>query len=236
MLAKQVAIAGALDGSLQAVIVGSDDIVYHAMRYANGSWSGFEPVNGANGAANFAARDVAIAIVDSSTSAPGQAHVVANGLGGGTVYHRVRLDDGNWTPWGAPGGPATNAVAVAFAGNKDLYLLGTTTTGGLARTVRHASGAWDSWVNVGQMPVDPLKDVSVFIASDASTGEALTAYVSYIGSDGQVWFQSRPKPGVASSWTKYPLQWLPVMANGRSVSITLSGSTPELLAVQAQPQ
>jgi len=234
--AKQVAIAGALDGSLQAVIVGSDDIVYHAMRYANGSWSGFAQVNGANGAANFAARDVAIAIVNSSLSTPGQAHVVANGLGGGTVYHRVRLDDGNWTPWGAPGGPATNAVAVAFAGNKDLYLVGTTTSGGITRTVRRASGAWDSCVSVSDLPAGGFKDVAVSIDSDPFTGNAKLAYLAYVGNDNQVWSQARLNPAGASSWTGEPAWSSPVMPNGRSVSMAMRGSLLELLAVQAQPQ
>lgn len=236
IVAKQVAIAGARDGSLQVVIVGSNDLVYHAMRYTSGAWSGFGQLDGYGGAANFAARDVAIGIVNSSTSAPGQAHVVANGKAAGEVFHRVRLDSGNWTPWGSLGNPSTGSLALAFAGNADLYVLATTPTG-MMRTLRHPSGTWDGWVNVSQVPDGGLRDVSLAITSSVSTGVPVLAHVVYAGADGQVAYQLRYAPGFASSWANPPEVSMPVMPNGRSVSVVFTpGSALELVAVQAQPQ
>jgi Tol biopolymer transport system component len=234
--AKQVGIAGAKDGSVQVVIVGANDLVYHAMRYTSGTWSGFNLVDGYGGVANFAARDVAIAIVNSSTSSPGQAHVAANGKAAGDVYHRVRLESGNWTSWGSLGNASTDSLALAFAGNADLYLLATTPTG-IARQLRHPNGAWDGWVNVSQVPAGGLRDVTVSIASSVSTGDAVLAHVAYVEASGQVSYQSRYAPGNATSWTNPPLAAMPVMSNGRTVSSTLApGAALELVVVQAQPQ
>jgi dipeptidyl aminopeptidase/acylaminoacyl peptidase len=232
--AKRVAIAGALDGSAQVIAVGADDLAYHTMRYANGTWSGFLPLSGWSGATHFAARDLDIAIVNSSPATPGQAHVVANGLLDGDVYHRVRLDNGGWTPWGPISSPTaqTNQVAIAFDASANAYVLTTSPTQGVMRRVRYPAGNWSGWVNMPANGSNPLKDVSVTLDSALAV-----AWVSYIGVDGGVWTQKIDNPLVDASWTQPLLAPTHVMDKGRTVSIGLGPNAgPELVVVQVQPQ
>lgn len=232
--AKRVAIAGALDGSAQVVIVGANDLVYHAVRYTNGSWSGFNLVGGYSGAANFAARDVAIAIVNSTTTTPGQAHVVGNGLQHGDVYHRVRLDGGGWTPWLPISAQTaqTNQVAIAFDGSANAFVLTTSPTQGVMRRVRFPSGNWNSWVHMPSNGSYPLKDVSLSLSSALPL-----AWVGYIGVDGGVWAQKIDNPLLDASWTQPLLAPTHVMDKARGVSIDLDPSVgPEVVVVQVQPQ
>ncbi|MBW8721156.1 MAG: hypothetical protein JF626_04445 [Polaromonas sp.] len=238
IVAKRVAVAGAMDGSVQVVVVGKSDLVYHAMRYANGNWSGFTPLGGFNGAADFAARDVAIAINGSSSSSPGYAQVVATGLAVGDVFHRVRWADGSWTPFAqVPGAvsPATRlAIAIAPAtasAPNDLYVLATTSQG-VQRQMRRADGSWDSWVSVAGAPT-ALRDLSLTIA--LATNQTQIAKVSYVAADGTVSLQQRSQASVRDSWT-LPIVPTTVMANGRTVSIANTATGADFFVVQADPQ
>lgn len=233
---RQVSIAGAKNGSFQLAAVGLNGFVYHSMGHANGTWSGFGLLDWPP----IAMRDTAIAIVNSSSTTPGQAHVVANDEARGAVYHRVRLDNGNWTPWGLIGQQDTGVLALAFAGNNDLYVLASTPTG-IVRQVRNPGGNWDSWVGVSNVPDGGLRDVSLALVSSATSGTPVMAYLAFVGGDGQVAYQARYAPWLTSSWSDAPTRAGPVMANGRSVSMAATpgsaiGSGVELLSVQAQPQ
>jgi hypothetical protein len=230
--AKRVAIAGALDGSAQVVIVGTNDIVYHAVRYASGSWSGFNEVGGYGGVLNFAARDVAIAIVNSSTSTPGQAHLVVNGLADGAAYHRIRLDDGSWTAWLAIGNSQTQSLAIAFDASTNAYVLATSPSEGVTRRVRNPDGSWNNWVPMATTAPRPLKGVTLALSRSSDT-----AWVGYVGADGAVWSQAVFGPALTSAWEQPPQPPVSVMPKGRSVSMGYTLNTGlELVAVQARPQ
>lgn len=49
------------DGSAQVLIVGADDRVYHEIRNADGSWTGFQPLPGAGTSAPAGGHKVSIA-------------------------------------------------------------------------------------------------------------------------------------------------------------------------------
>lgn len=237
--ARTVKIAGAQDGSLQAVIVADNGLVYHAMRYANGTWSGFGLLDGASGAPNFAARDVAITIVGSSASSPGAAHVTANGQAEGRVYHRVRYALGNWTPWGLVSADMVQTGSLAIAGldtSGDVYLLATSPTQGVVRKVRRENGSWTGWVALSNPPGGALKDVS--LAVSGSGGADSNAYVSCVDATGKVWYRAIGNPMNDASWSNTASSSTTVMATGgRTVSVGYSSRTGvELVAVQAQPQ
>lgn len=238
IVVKRVAIDGALDGSLQAVIVDSQSIVYHAMRYANGAWSGFRPLAGAGGAPNFAARDVAIAIVNSSATDPGQAHVAATGLADGPVGHTIRLNNGSWSSWLLlPGEQNLGAVALSFADNQDLYLVATSPTRGIVRQLRRPSGAWDGWVTMSTDANFPIADLSLAVKRGLGPiQQPSLAWVAFIAADGGAFVNRVPDPYLASSWTTAPLPQQ-LMNQGRSVSVSpIGASGVQLVVTQPQPQ
>jgi hypothetical protein len=228
--AKRVAIAGGWDGSCQVAIVGDDNLVYHAGRYANGSWSGFNKLDG-YGTASFAARDVSISITG-TTNSPGTAHVVANSLDAGNVYYRSRQPSGSWTTWVALPGSLTNTgeVSVAATYNGDAYVMVTHPTMGIQRQLRWANGNWDGWLTMGAP--QQARDVSVGITYDASSQPI--ARVVYVGLDGETWYEERPSANKQSAWTGAVTR-TSLLKKGSAVSISSFGAI-EMLIVQLQPQ
>ncbi|MBC3840817.1 hypothetical protein GXW82_12620 [Streptacidiphilus sp. 4-A2] len=68
MTATSVAITGLPDGSSQILAVGEDGNTYHNVRSPQGTWQGFRPVGGIDGAPTLPSTTVAIAgLPDGST-------------------------------------------------------------------------------------------------------------------------------------------------------------------------
>ncbi len=93
-----LAITGLPDGSSQVLAIGLDGIVYHQLRRADGSWTGFRPPQGVAGPTMGAS---AIGIAGTPD---GSAQVVAVGLDG-RIWHNARRPDGSWTPFAQIPGP-----------------------------------------------------------------------------------------------------------------------------------
>jgi hypothetical protein len=108
--AKDVSIAGLPDRTSQILIVGlNDDVVYHEGRFANGVWTGLQPLSGMGTSAPAKARDVSIAGLPDSTS-----QVLITGLSDDIVYHQLRSPaDGKWTGFQPLPGMGTTASAKA---------------------------------------------------------------------------------------------------------------------------
>jgi Tol biopolymer transport system component len=244
--AKKVAIAGAYDGSAQIAIVGEDDLLYHAIRFPDGRWTngsvnGFKRLAGVGGFPNFAARDVAIATTGGNFSSPGSAHVVANGLSVGGLYHCVRAANGTWTAFGSiPGahGRDTQSVAIAVADNGDAYTTVTqrNANGGaeLLRQVRWSNGNWDSFVALGSIPAD-VSDVALHI----SGGSRPIARVAFTDKAGSTWYQERGNINVQSAWTGAAVNTKLMGTGSRAVSISDDrkfNDFIDVLVTQAQPQ
>ncbi|OUM00990.1 hypothetical protein A8M77_17945 [Variovorax sp. JS1663] len=230
--ARRVAIGGAKDGSAQMVVVGWDDLVYHGMRYANGSWSGMNLLDGADGAANFAARDAAIAICCDSSTSPGAAQVVANGLATGPVFHRARLSDGRWLPFQQVTGllNSTRLAVAVDAATSNTYVLATAAPLGIVRQLRYANGAWDAWIASSNSA--GATDVSLAISNNAGS---VVAKVAYVDSLGQLQYLERADANRQYAWT-LPLTTQVLMPNARSVSVSNTAAGAEVLAAQMQPQ
>jgi hypothetical protein len=236
--AKKISIAGAKDGSFQVVItVASDNTVAHALQYPNGTWSGFSRLDGFSGSPNFQARDVSITINGSSASSAGNAQVIANGLVGGSVFHRVRWAAGNWTPFSqVPGAETLSTHALAIASSDDLYtnVLVTTTSGQIQQVLRDPAGNWSSWVTMAIPPGVQLSETSdVALARTSLVGSP--AYVMFLDSVGRAYFQVRLNPNVASSWQAQEAAQL-ITTDGRSVSLSSGGFESPLLVTRAYPQ
>ncbi|MFJ3922169.1 CehA/McbA family metallohydrolase [Streptomyces sp. NPDC090022] len=91
-------IAGLPDGSAQVLAIGLDGIVYHQVRHADGSWSGFRCPTGVT-TSLMGASSVGIAGMPD-----GSAQIVAVGLDR-HAWHRIRDRDGSWTGWTQVRGP-----------------------------------------------------------------------------------------------------------------------------------
>ena len=223
--AKKIAIAAAKDGSSQVVIINAaDNVVYHAMRYANGTWSGFTAINGFSGAPNFQARDVAITINASTYNSAGNAQVIANGLAVGSVFYRVRWAAGNWSPFSqvpGAGGMNTHELAIAASEDGDTDILATTSSADgsqsrILHVLREASGNWGGWVTVG-MPAETLLESTDVAVARTPNG---TAQMMFTDSTGNAVFQERSNPNLPSSWQS-KVAGVPITsAAGRAVSIS----------------
>ncbi|WP_051367117.1 peptidoglycan DD-metalloendopeptidase family protein [Hamadaea tsunoensis] len=104
-LGSAVAITGLPDGSSQTVIAGGGGALHHRIRYANGTWSAFQPVPGVGTTAPAVAQDVSIA-----GTADGAAQVVIIGADD-AVYHRIRAANGTWSAFGTLPGNGTPTPA-----------------------------------------------------------------------------------------------------------------------------
>ncbi len=243
--AKKIAIAAAKDGSSQVVIINaSDNVVYHAMRYANGTWSGFTPLDGFAGAPNFQARDVAITINASTYSTPGNAQVIANGLALGSVFYRVRWPGGNWSPFSevaGAGGMNTHELAIAAAEDGNTDILATTsasdgTQSRILHLLRQANENWGGWVTVG-LP----RGTTLSASTDVAVTRTLNgkAQMMFTDSTGNAVFQERSTPNLPSSWQAEVPGVLVTETAGRGVAMSAAAdltSSSQLLVTRTFPQ
>ncbi len=241
--AKKIAVAAAGNGSFQVVIIRADDnALYHAMQYPGGNWSGFARLDGAFGAASFAARDVAITINASSATSPGNAQVIANGLADGSLYHRVRWSDGSWSPFGAvPGSQGMNTQALAIAagedGNTNVLAITQPAGGGapqLQQVLRVPNGNWSGWVSV-PMPLGTSLGTGSDVALTRTKLVGGPAFLMILDATGKAWFQVRNNPDQTASWQgQVPSE--PITTEGRTVSLSAVDLTIRLLVTRAYPQ
>ena len=225
--ARKIAIAGAKDGSAQVVVVGRDDhLVYHALRYTTGVWTGFTPLDGPGSASNFAARDVAISISGSSSQGQGSAQVIANGLTVGGLYHRVRDSLGAWTPFrvvpGMTDNPDTQQTAIVAGEDGYANVIVTTTDANGANTriqqaIRNPDTSWTRWVTVG-VPTGTLLGASTDVAVGRDpVGRALLLYTDAAGN---ALYQVRSSPNQLASWQQTPATDTVMSATARQVSVS----------------
>jgi hypothetical protein len=239
MYAKKVAIAGAKDGSLQVVVVGTDDYVYHTVRYTNGSWQagGFQPVM--NGSQFFAARDVAITINADSATSQGNAQVVANGLADGSLYHIVRASDSAWSPWAMPPGAAglnTSQLAIAAAPDGNTYVLATVlsssgTGASVWRQQRNSNGSWDSIFRAVYTPNFVVPSTSDIAVTITPAGKAQFMYTDQNGA----YLEEFANPSIWNAWMS-PAANVLIAPNSTAASISAppSGSTAASAVVVTQ--
>lgn len=229
--AKHVSIAGAYDGSAQVVAIGLDDNVYHAMRYANGTWSGFNPLGftGSNGKA----RTAAIAISGSTATSPGVAQVIANDFDNGTVFHRVRYAD-SWTPWAQQSTTLVNTGSLAITADYGgrAFILATQPENGLLRTVRYADGTWDAWTPMQRPGSATGTPIDISLAADTTYIDAQSVYVGIVDANRDVWFQTINNPLDKSSWASPASPATRLLSHVSSVSLNFSNTDFDMTVTQ----
>jgi hypothetical protein len=125
--------------------IGTDGNVYHNIRVATGSWQGWQPVAGYNGAVRFSGTKVAIAAMPDGSSQ-------MLGIGtDGNVYHNIRTATGSWQGWqpvaGYNGSARFSGSSAAITGmpNGTSQMLAIGIDGNVYHDIRTATGSWQGW-------------------------------------------------------------------------------------------
>jgi hypothetical protein len=146
-VAKYAAVAAVPDGSgsSQILAVGTDSVVYHNIRYANGTWQGFQPLTGGNGTA------WKTSTAPSITGLPDGSSQILVTATDGTLYHNTRTPTA-WTGWSTiAGGNGTPFVTkgATIAGTPDgsgsSQVLAVATDGTVYHNIRYANGTWQGF-------------------------------------------------------------------------------------------
>lgn len=174
--ASDVAMTSLPDGSVQVIAIGDDSDIWHDIRFPDGSWQGWDPLPGFQGAPAFSARGLAIAGFTNST-----AQLVAIG-DDGNLYHDIRFADGSWQGWGqmqGNGDAATfNAGAVAVAAINDtndpddgqLQVAAIGDDGRVYHDIRFTDGSWQGWGGVlGVGGADHMSGTALALTSNPTT-------------------------------------------------------------------
>ncbi|MEW2415589.1 FG-GAP-like repeat-containing protein [Streptomyces sp. NPDC046866] len=183
---KREGIAGMSNGDAHVVSIGTDNRIYHTIRYANGNWQGWNAVS------NWSALAVA------TTSTPnGDLHVMIIGLDH-KLYHAIRYPNGSWQSWnglgGYQGGPEFVASAVAVAGMPDgtAQFVAVGNDGRQYHDIRRTDGTWQGWAPIGY--VDNATSVAIAAAPNGD------AQLVAVGTGGTVYHNARYASGSWQSW------------------------------------
>ena len=142
--ATKVSIAGMPDGSSQVLAYGPGGNMYLDIRNANGTWTGWSELAGANGAATFAGPDLAIAAMPDGSS-----QLLAIGKDG-YVYHEVRSATGTFSGFEPIAGVTTTDMAASSIGitglpNGTSQIVAVGNDNNLYQTTRNTNGTWTGW-------------------------------------------------------------------------------------------
>ncbi|GAA4697520.1 CHAP domain-containing protein [Phytohabitans rumicis] len=235
-LGSRVAITGLPDGSAQVLIIGADGGVYHQIRNANGTWTGFQPLAGMGTPTMAHGSDVAIAGLED-----GSAQVVIVGADGG-VYHQIRNANGTWTGFLPRPGIGTTDTAkasrVAIAGLEDgsTQMLIVGADGGIYHQARYPyghtqsdpdapdvvrvcqveTGCWSGFAPVQGMGTTDTahgSDVTIAGLPDES------AQIAIVGADAGIYHETRDADGVWSGFQPLPGLGTPETARGTNVAL-----------------
>ncbi|WP_279398801.1 transglycosylase family protein [Streptomyces sp. APSN-46.1] len=188
---SQEAITSTPDGSAQVLGTGTDGNLYHSARYSNGTWTGWAPLDGYQGAAKFGAKGEAIAGMGN-----GDAQIMAIG-NDGKIYHNARYVNGSWQGWQPVGDWSAQKIAAAALPNGDLQVLIVGNDGNLYHSLRTAGGSWQAWNAVsGVGTAATFQAGSIAIAGLPNGDSQLLA----VGNDGKTYHNIRFASGSWQGW------------------------------------
>ncbi|MFD6181703.1 M23 family metallopeptidase [Streptomyces goshikiensis] len=139
------------------VAVESGGGIFHAVRSADRTWTGFGDVASQGGAIPTGVRGVAESGIDGDT------HVLAVS-NDGKLYHTIRFADRSWGGFGdvnAAAGALTNVTQVSSASiGADLHVA-VVADGSVYHTIRYANGTWAPFGKVAQPAGGPVTKVAI---------------------------------------------------------------------------
>ncbi|MCK8680125.1 hypothetical protein [Streptomyces lichenis] len=217
------------DGSLHFAAYGADNLMYHNIRFADGSWQGWQRFNSADADRRFRTGPLAVA-----STPDGTLHIAAVDKDG-NLMHTLRRPDGSWQEgWGAvPDGQGRpfQAKGVALAGlpNNSIKVLAYGKDGAMRMTERYANGLWEQtgWQTIPGVgaPVFAGRELAVATTKDHSV------QIAAIGQDGKVYHMVQDVRRVNKPWGS--VQWSADEAmQATDVSLaTLPDGSAQLVAI-----
>lgn len=217
--ARSASIAGMPDGSgsSQILAVGTDGVVYHNIRYSDGTWQGFQPITGGNG------QPWQTPSAPSITGMPDGTSQVLLTATDGTLYHCVGTivggtwSCGSWTAVAGPSGATTFQVQGAsiagitdtsgtpqVTGSSQVIALGK--DGVVYHDIRYADGTWQGFQPITGGNNTPWQSASlpaIGALKDGSTQILITA------TDGTLYHRTRYKSGTTWTWSA----WSTIVSN-----------------------
>ena len=235
LLAAVAAVSGSA-GSASADEITSLGFLYHNVRGADGSWSGFAALDGYGGGGNAQVRDIAIAAMPD-----GSTQMVVIGADGG-VYHRIRSANGGWSGFaplnGLGSGAAAGAKAVAIAGLPDgssqVVIASSGPDSGVYHRVRHPDGSWTEFSGlngIGSSLPAGARDVAIAGLPDGSS----QVLIASSAPDSGVYHRIRSANG---SWSEFTFvngigTSLPAGATDVAIAGLPDGSTQSVIVSSA---
>ncbi|MEU9979502.1 hypothetical protein [Streptomyces sp. NPDC051014] len=228
---SQGVVAAMPNGDLQFLAYGIDKHLYHNIRFASGSWQGWNRLD--DDATDKQLDGGRLAV----TSTPdGTLHALAVDKAG-DLLHTLRRPDGFWQSGGwarvpGNGSQGMKAKAVSATGLPDgsVKVLAYDQDGALRITRRAADGSWDV---SGWRTVPGPDGVKAFTGSDLSVTSTPDSglRIAAVGQDGNVYSMAQDANGVSSGWTRLDrVKGQPMQATAVSVA-ALPDGTAQVLAV-----
>ncbi|GCE20788.1 hypothetical protein [Dictyobacter kobayashii] len=213
--------AGTMSGKLQLTAIGRDGIIWHTIRFPNGTWApAFGNVN------NQESNGGSLRFIDVDCATIGEdLHVTALGRDG-IIWHTIRFANGSWAPaFGNVNNQESNGGSLRFTdvgcasigGNLHVTALGR--DGVIWHTIRFANGSWaPAFGNVNNQESNggSLRFTDVDCANVADT-----LHVTAIDQSDIVWHTIRFANG---SWQSSFGDVNNQESNGSSLSFTALGA------------
>jgi hypothetical protein len=145
---EDATIAGMPDGSSQLIATASGSLeTYHNIRYANGTWQGWQLVEGLPGSLS----QPFVGFTPSIAGMPdGSAQIVEQQYGG-DLYHNIRYANGTWQGWRPLGGPdgseyyIGSAVIASLPDGSSQVFTTTDQSDATWENTRAGNGSWSGW-------------------------------------------------------------------------------------------
>jgi hypothetical protein len=182
--ASRIAVAGMHDGDTRMVAYGNDHNMYQNIQFANGTWQGWQLVQGASGASSFQGSALGIAATPN-----GDAQIVAIG-NDGNIWHDVWAAGNTWSGWGevlgvgSAGSFQATSVAIAGMPNNDAQIVAVGNDGSLYHNIRLANKNWLGWGQVQGAGGAGTFSASTVAISGMPNGDA---QVIAVGNDGFIY-------------------------------------------------
>jgi hypothetical protein len=215
-----VAEAAMPNGSTQFVGVTSTGILKHNIRFANGSWQGWNALSQPG---------VTVEDADIAGLPNGSAQIVET-TDGGAVLHNVRNANGSWQPegWASIGIDGGGTVSVALTGMPDgsAQFIEVASTGQLLHNIRFANGSWQGWNVVSSDYYFTGADIAGMPDGSAQIVAQTPNYVMLDIRDANGSWQSQGFVSVGAP-VNSAVTSVTAMPNGSSqfVDVTLAGNT-----------
>lgn len=184
-------------------------IIWHTIRFSNGSWAPFGNVNAVAGPP-----DGFVAVAAAAVT--GELHVAALTQGafgaGGTIWHAIRHTDGTWQPFqnvnelvGNPGGTIGFTACAVGAVDTDMHLVGRTvdlfgTNPTIWHTINYPDGSWAPFGNVNRVVGDPGGGPGDGGSNMALSGVGDDLQLVSLDGSGTIWHTIRNPDG---SWVPF---------------------------------